>query len=172
MLYLRSFNLIVSTQSGFQPQRSTESILIKMTDDWLDAIDQGLHTGAIFPDLRKAFNVVNRDLIVAKLQIHGCSPSSLLYFKSYLTDRRRCVDLKGTVSDTEVLAFGILQGSILGPAFSSFLSMTYRSPWKVGVAYLLMMPLSMPVPQLKLMFSYNCSEILIERRYGQKIMVW
>ena len=68
MLYLRSFNLIVLTQSGFQPQRSTESILIKMTDDWLDAIDQGLYTGAIFLDLRKAFNVVNRDLIIAKLQ--------------------------------------------------------------------------------------------------------
>ena len=54
MLYLRSFNLIVSTQSGFQPQRSAESILIKMTDDWLDTIDQGLYTGAIFLDLRKA----------------------------------------------------------------------------------------------------------------------
>ena len=31
-----------------------ESILIKMTDDWLEAMDQGLYTGAIFLDLRKA----------------------------------------------------------------------------------------------------------------------
>ena len=90
---------------------------IKMTDDWLEAIDQGLYTSAIFLDLRKAFNVVNRDLIINKLQIHGCSPSSLLYFKSYLTDCRQCVNFKGTVSVTEVLPFGIPQGSILGPTF-------------------------------------------------------
>ena len=94
-------------------------------------------------------------------------------FQSYLKDT--CTQLMlylRSFTFTEVLAFGILQGSILGPAFSSCLSMTYRSPWKVGVAYLLMMPLSLPVPQLKLTFSYNSSEILIERRYGLKIMVW
>ena len=117
MLYLRSFNHIVSTQSGFRHHHSTESILIKMTDDWLEAMDQGLYTGANFLDLRKAFDVVNHDLLIAKLQIYGCSPSSLLWFKSYLTDRRQCVNLKCTISDTEVLASGIPQGSILGPIF-------------------------------------------------------
>ena len=117
MLYLRSFNLIVSTQSGFRPHHSTESILIKMTDDWLEAMDQGLYTGAIYLDLRKAFDVVNHDLLIAKLRIYGCSPSSLIWFKSYLTDRRQCVNLAGTVSDTEVLSSGIPQGSILGPVF-------------------------------------------------------
>ena len=35
----------------------------KMTDDWFEAMDQGLYTGAIFLDLRKAFNVVNLDLL-------------------------------------------------------------------------------------------------------------
>ena len=79
MLYLCSFNLIVSTQSGFRPHHSTESILMKMTDDWLEATDQGLHSGAIFLDLRKAFDVVNHDLLVAKLQLYGC-PSSTLVF--------------------------------------------------------------------------------------------
>ena len=115
MLYLRSFKLIVSTQSGFRPHHSTESILIKMTDDWLEVMDQGLYTVAIFLDLRKAFDVVNHDLLITKLQIYGCSPSSLLWFKSYLTDRRQCVNLLGTVSNTEVLSSGIPQGSILGP---------------------------------------------------------
>ena len=48
-----------------------------MVDDWLEAVDQGLYTGAIFLDLRKSFDVVNHDLLVAKLQICGCSSSAL-----------------------------------------------------------------------------------------------
>ena len=48
MLYLHSFNLIVLTQSGLRPHQSTESIWIKMTDDWHETMDQGLFTGVIF----------------------------------------------------------------------------------------------------------------------------
>ena len=115
MLYFRSYNLIVSTQSGFRPHQSTASMLIKMTDDWLEAMDQGFYTGAIFLDLRKAFDVVNHDLLIAKLQTYGCSSSTLLWFRSYLSDRRQCVNFEGAVSDTEVLLSGVPQGSILGP---------------------------------------------------------
>ena len=86
-----------------------------MTDDWLEAMVQGLFTGAIFLDLRKAFDFVNHDLLVAKLQMYGCSSSALLWFKSYLSDRRQCVNIAGTLSDTEVLKSGVPQGSILGP---------------------------------------------------------
>ena len=105
MLYLRAFVLIVSTHSGFRPHHSTESILIKMTDE-LDAVDQGLFTGAIFLHLRKALDVVNHELLVAKLQMYGCSSSALLWFKSYLSDRRQCVNIARTLSDTEVLKSG------------------------------------------------------------------
>ena len=105
MLYLRAFVLIVSTHSGFRPHHSTESILIKMTDE-LEAMDQGLFTGAIFLHLRKAFDVVNQELLVAKLQMYGCSSLALLWFKSYLSDRRQCVNIARTLSDTEVLKSG------------------------------------------------------------------
>ena len=86
-----------------------------MTDDSLEAMDQGLLTGAIFLDSRKAFDVVHHDLLVAKLQMYGCSSSALLWFKSSLSDRRECVKIAGTLSDIEVLKSGVLQGSILGP---------------------------------------------------------
>lgn len=53
-----------------------------MTDDWLETMDQGLYTGAILLDLRKTFDMVNHNLLIAKLQIYGCSPTFLLWFKS------------------------------------------------------------------------------------------
>ena len=87
-------------------------------------MDQGLFTGAIFLDLRKAFDVVNHDLLVAKLQMYGCSSSALLRFKSYLSDRRQCVKIAGILSDTELLKFGVPQGSIWALSFSSYLSMS------------------------------------------------
>ena len=71
-----------------------------MTDE-LDAMDQGLFTCAIFLGLRKAFDVVNHELLVAKLQMYGYSSSALLWFKSYLSDRRQCVNIARTLSDTE-----------------------------------------------------------------------
>ena len=82
-----------------------------MTDDWFETMDQGLYTGVIFLDLRKAFDVVNLDLLVTKLQMYGCSSSVLRWFKSYLWDRRQCVNIAGTLSDTEVLKSGVPQGS-------------------------------------------------------------
>ena len=65
-------------------------------------MNQGVYTGMIFLDLRKAFDVVNHDLLIAKLQIYGCSPSSLLWFQSYLRGRHQCVNVTGTISDVEV----------------------------------------------------------------------
>ena len=47
-----------------------------MNDDWLEAMDQDFFTGAIFLDLRKAFDVVYHDLLAAKLQMYGCSSSA------------------------------------------------------------------------------------------------
>ena len=97
----------VSTLIGF--------VSSKMTDDWFETMDQGLYTGVIFLDLRKAFDVVNLDLLVTKLQMYGCSSSALLWLKSYLPDRRQCANITGTLSDTEVLRSAVPQGSGLGP---------------------------------------------------------
>ena len=57
--YLKCYSILSEAQSGFRKSHSTISTLIKVTDDWLTAIDQGLYTGAVFIDLRKAFDTVD-----------------------------------------------------------------------------------------------------------------
>lgn len=81
-----------------------------MSDDWFETMDQRLYTGPIFLDLRRASNVVNHDLLVTKLQMYGCSSSTLLWPKSELSDPEQCVNITGTLSDTEVLRTGVPLG--------------------------------------------------------------
>ena len=56
--YLTHNNVLSEAQSGFRKNHSTISALLKVTDDWFNAIDRGLFTGAVFIDLRKAFDTV------------------------------------------------------------------------------------------------------------------
>ena len=75
----------------------------------------------------KAFDVVNHDLLAAKLQMYGCSSSVLLWFKIY---RRQCVNIAGTLSDTELLISGVLQGSILSPVLFLLVINDLPLTWK------------------------------------------
>ena len=79
-------------------------------------MDQGLLTGAVFVDMRKAFDTVDHDLLLEKLtKGYGVTGKELGWFKDYLTDRRQVVTVQGTLSDPCDVAFGVPQGSVLGP---------------------------------------------------------
>ena len=65
--------------------------------------------------LKKAFNLLNHDILLAKLKCYGVSENTLKWFKSYLSDRRQYVHFNGTKSSELQCNYGIPQGSILGP---------------------------------------------------------
>ena len=56
-------------------------------------------------------------ILLSKLQIYGCSSSTVQWFTSYLSDRSQCTNFKGTLSDPLPVSIGVPQGSILGPLF-------------------------------------------------------
>ena len=78
-------------------------------------MDDGCATGVIFIDLKKAFDTVNHDILIKKLQCYGLGSKELLWFKSYLTNRVQTVNVNSTLSDFQPINIGIPQGSILGP---------------------------------------------------------
>ena len=65
--FFTNHDLLYKCQSGFRANHSFETILIKITDEWLAAMDEGLFTGVVMINLRKAFDVVDHKLLLKKL---------------------------------------------------------------------------------------------------------
>ncbi|KAK3099743.1 hypothetical protein FSP39_008908 [Pinctada imbricata] len=82
--YLNDFDLLVKEQSGFREHHSCMSALTKMTENWLSEIDNGNLTGTVYLDFSKAFDLVNHDILLQKLQMYQFDDSSLNLLKSYL----------------------------------------------------------------------------------------
>ena len=86
-----------------------------MIEQWRDCIDDSQIGGAILTDLFKAFDIVNHDLLIAKLAANGFSHESLNLIRSYLTDRKQRIRINHTYSSYSDVTCGAPQGSILGP---------------------------------------------------------
>ncbi len=121
--YLNLFNILSPFQSGFRPKHSTTTALLKFTNDVFSSFDKGQLTGAIFIDLSKAFDMVDHYLLLDKLYSIGLSQHALLWFSTYLHNRRQSVAFQGFQSDFLIVENGVPQGSTLGPLlFSIFIN--------------------------------------------------
>ena len=113
--HLKKFDLITPFQSGFMEQNSCETGLTFVIDNWYSELDKGNLIGVVNIDLRKAYNLLNHDILLTKLKYYGCSQDSINWFGSYLKNRKQHVSINGVQSDSEYCNYGIPQGSILGP---------------------------------------------------------
>ena len=113
--YLNENELLHRTQSGFRTNHSCETALNFMTDSWLNAIDQGEMIGVVLVDFKKAFDLVDHDILLTKLKLYGFKNETLIWFKSYLSQRQQQVSINNTKSTFRHISCGVPQGSILGP---------------------------------------------------------
>ena len=105
---------------GFRKGHSTEQRLVIMLEAWKKAVDDKGYAGAILTDLSKAFDYLNHDLLIAKLDAYGFSQDALKFIRSYLKERTKVGSAFCTWLE---MKHGVSQGSILGPLiFNIFLS--------------------------------------------------
>ena len=85
-----------------------------LTENILKGFDEGLSTGMILIDLRKAFDTIDHEILLQKLKAIKFSESTIKWFKSYLSERIFLVNIENKLSDFGEISCGIPQGSILG----------------------------------------------------------
>lgn len=112
--------ILPEAQSGFRKGRSTTTALLDVTDTILCDQDQGMGTLLVLLDFSRAFDSLNLNLLLSKLNYYGFDSEALRWFNSYLSHRCQCVKLNLSdgstlTSDIVPVRRGVPQGSILGP---------------------------------------------------------
>ena len=113
--YFEETNIIDKHQSGFRKYHSCQTALIRLVDSWLSNIDAGHMIGSVFLDFKKAFDLVDHEILIHKLKLYHFSDESLQFFTSYLENRTQTVKNEGVQSKRLQVTSGVPQGSILGP---------------------------------------------------------
>lgn len=113
--FFAKHNTITKAQYGFQKNRSTDQALLHIKDTIIDNIENRLYTLGLFLDLRKAFDTVQHDILLRKLEYCGIRGVALQLLQSYLENRYQYVKIEEMSSNKLVIRYGVPQGSIMGP---------------------------------------------------------
>ena len=113
--YLEKGKIIYEHQFGFQKNRSTTLAVLDLNTRITKALDRGNYAASVFLDFAKAFDTVNHQILLSKLENYGIRGPAKDWFESYLKNRHQIVKIGDTLSDKMQIVCGVPQGSILGP---------------------------------------------------------
>ena len=110
--------LLSDFQSAYRPHHSTETAVLKVTNDLLSAMDDGRISVLVIVilDLFAAFDTIDHEMLLHRLHnVFGFGDTVLSWFQSYLENRTQTVAVHGKHSTPASLRYGVPQGSVLGP---------------------------------------------------------
>lgn len=115
MSFISVNNILYDNQFGFRPKHSTYMPISLLHNFITTRLACDYVTASVYLDLSRAFDTVNTEILLKKLNKYGIRENALELMKSYLTERKQHLKYKDTVSGPENVTCGVPQGSVLGP---------------------------------------------------------
>ena len=117
--YFDRNDLLTQHQYGFRKNHSTEFAAMELIDRVANLLELGKIPFNLYIDLSKAFDVLNHDILLSKLQFYGLNELTIKLIKNYLSNRSQFCQYYDASSDIVRTNIGVPQGSILGPLLFS-----------------------------------------------------
>ena len=114
-VFIEKHQLLYSSQYGFRQAHSTEHAILDMVETIRTNMEKRLFSCGVFIDLKKAFDTVDHNILLDKLNYYGFRGIVNQWFSSYLTNRTQTTEVNSYISDKEAVTCGVPQGSVLGP---------------------------------------------------------
>ena len=113
--FLSKYKILSDSQYGFREGFSTTHAILDHLQFIYDGLDNNFTVLSFYLDFSKAFDSVDHNVLLRKLEICGIRGRVNDWFRSYLTGRSQYVSINGINSNLSAISFGVPQGSILGP---------------------------------------------------------
>ena len=114
--HLTENNLHEPLQSAYTANHSTETALLKVTNDIFMALNKRHCVFLVLLDLSAAFDTIDRDMFLQRLATeYAITGEVVTWMRSYLVNREQNISINNTLSDKITLDFGFPQGSCIGP---------------------------------------------------------
>ena len=113
--YCNNNKLLEERQGGFRPNHSTTSTTAYFLNYLYTAMNNKEFSVAVFIDAMKAFDTVNHEILLKKLQKFGITGKNFVWIENYLTNRKQCTFANGIISNEKLIECGVPQGSVCGP---------------------------------------------------------
>ena len=114
-IYFVQNKLFYNCQHGFRANFSCETALHEVISKINNNTDKKLISLLLFVDFRKAFDLVDIDLLLLKLFHYGFNNDALKLMRDYFSNRQQLIKLRDSLSDISEIVLGVPQGSVLGP---------------------------------------------------------
>ena len=117
--YIEENKILTDHQYGFRKNCSTTYLMLNLFDKIFESKSQGYKPAILFLDVKKAFDTVNHDIMIKKLEHYGIGEIVLKWFESYLSTRYQQTRIGDLLSELLLVTCGVPQGSVLGPLLFS-----------------------------------------------------